>query len=72
MSGPGRCQEIRFLCSMRHRSYHCMCLFFLNIFSFQQCAENSAPDGGPMQTWVEKILREMQRSIDAHISAAMA
>lgn len=40
-------------------------------FLFQQPADNVGPDGKPIQPWVERILGEMQRTIDVHINTAI-
>lgn len=39
-------------------------------YLFEQPSEDSGPDGSPLQPWVQRVLQEMQRSIDHHINSS--
>eukprot|EP01041_Mallomonas_annulata_P001969 gene1969-3826_t len=40
-------------------------------FLFSQQGESTAPDGSAIQPWIQKILNEMQKTIDHHINTAI-
>lgn len=40
-------------------------------FLFQQREEDAAPDGSSLQSWIQKMLADMQSSIEQHVNSAM-
>ena len=40
-------------------------------FLFKQMAEDSSPDSTPLSAWIQKMLSDMQRSIESHVNSAM-
>lgn len=40
-------------------------------FLFRQMEEDTAPDGSSLQDWIQKMLGDMQASIEQHINSAM-
>ena len=40
-------------------------------YLFNQKEENTDPNGKPIQPWIQTMLNEMQKNIDAHINNAL-
>jgi hypothetical protein len=40
-------------------------------FLFKQASENAGPTGTSLETWLQKMLAQMQTSIEAHVNNAM-
>ena len=40
-------------------------------FLFKQKADNTAPNGSDLETWLQKMLSQMQSSIETHVNSAM-
>lgn len=40
-------------------------------FLFKQKADNTAPNGGDLESWLQKMLSQMQSSIETHVNSAM-
>lgn len=40
-------------------------------FLYKQKAENSAPNGSNLESWLQKMLAQMQTSIQNHVTSAM-
>lgn len=40
-------------------------------FLFNQKADNTAPNGGSLEPWLQKMLTQMQTSIEGHVNSAM-
>lgn len=40
-------------------------------FLFKQSHENSSPTGENLETWLQKMLSQMQMSIENHVNSAM-
>lgn len=40
-------------------------------FLYKQKSDNAAPHGGSMEEWLQKMLAQMQASIEQHVNSAM-
>jgi len=40
-------------------------------FLFKQKADNTSPQGGDLESWLQKMLSQMQASIENHVNSAM-
>ncbi len=40
-------------------------------FLFKQISDNSSPTGESLETWLQKMLSQMQTSIESHVNSAM-
>ncbi len=40
-------------------------------FLYKQASENAGPTGGNLEAWLQKMLAQMQNSIEAHVNSAM-
>lgn len=40
-------------------------------FLYKQQSENAAPNGEGLESWLQKMLSQMQRAIENHVNSAM-